>query len=393
MQKNNMSFLKNLTTVADARTARASSWDQSGRNKDYWLVNAGDTAVMADVEGPGCINHIWVTTFCREILGPSIQHPVLSGSVAPVTEMENAEGVNWEINDPDYYRKVLIRMTWDDFDGPSVLAPLGDFFCIGHSMPSSFSSIPFNVSSRPCEELTFGGTASMNCYFPMPFNKRAKIEVIKSAITPDFLVAIGNSFLIAVAVTIIALILHSMCGYAFARMNFPGKKPMFTVIISTLMIPVSSILVPLFMICKQLGITNSYAGILLPALFNAYGIFLFRQFYMSFPADLEEAAKLDGCSTYRMFFTIIFPLSRPIIIPLSIAFFLGNWNNYLWPLIVNKKPEYRTVMVYLANMVGGYNTKWNVVIASAMLACLPVFLISLLLQSHLQNSIKMSGIK
>ena len=109
MQKNNMSFLKNLTTVADARTARASSWDQSGRNKDYWLVNAGDTAVMADVEGPGCINHIWVTTFCREILGPSIQHPVLSGSVAPVTEMENAEGVNWEINDPDYYRKVLIR--------------------------------------------------------------------------------------------------------------------------------------------------------------------------------------------------------------------------------------------------------------------------------------------
>ena len=218
-------------------------------------------------------------------------------------------------------------------------------------------------------------------------------ESIKSAITPDFLVAIGNSFLIAVAVTIIALILHSMCGYAFARMNFRGKKPMFTVIISTLMIPVSSILVPLFMICKQLGITNSYAGILLPALFNAYGIFLFRQFYMSFPVDLEEAAKLDGCSTYRMFFTIIFPLSRPIIIPLCIAFFLGNWNNYLWPLIVNKKPEYRTIMVYLANMVGGYNTKWNVVIASAMLACLPVFLISLFLQSHLQNSIKMSGIK
>ena len=92
--------------------------------------------------------------------------------------MENAEGVNWEINDPDYYRKVLIKMTWDDFDGPSVLTPLGDFFCIGHSMPASFSSVPFNVSSRPCEERTFGGTAAMNCYFPMPFNKRAKIEII-----------------------------------------------------------------------------------------------------------------------------------------------------------------------------------------------------------------------
>ena len=167
MQKNNMSFLKNLTTVADARTARASSWDQSGRNKDYWLVNAGDTAVMADVEGPGCINHIWVTTFCREILGPSIQHPVLSGSVAPVTEMENAEGVNWEINDPDYYRKVLIRMTWDDFDGPSVLAPLGDFFCCGFARDCVVNSLPIVVVPA----------RGMNCYFQMPFGKRARITL------------------------------------------------------------------------------------------------------------------------------------------------------------------------------------------------------------------------
>lgn len=223
--------------------------------------------------------------------------------------------------------------------------------------------------------------------------KDPSFRSILAALNPDFLRAIGNSFLIAISVTLIALVLHAMCGYAFARMSFKGKNMMFTIIISTLMIPISSILVPLFMICKQLGITNTYAGIIIPAIFNAYGIFLFRQFYQSFPIELEEAAMLDGCSTYRMFFTIIFPLSKPIIIPLCIAFFLGNWNNYLWPLIVNKKPEYQTVMVYLANMVGGYNTKWNVVITSAMLACLPVFLISLLLQNHLQNSIKMSGIK
>ena len=136
------------------------------------------SAVIAEIDGPGCINHIWITTFCRKILGPSILDPVLSGSVAPVTEMENAEGVNWEINDPDYYRKVLIRMTWENVEYPSVLAPLGDFFCIGHSMPASFSSLPFNVSSRPSEEFTFGGTASMNCYLPMPFNEKAKIEIV-----------------------------------------------------------------------------------------------------------------------------------------------------------------------------------------------------------------------
>lgn len=178
MENNQISFLKGLTTLCDARSCRASSWDQSGRNKDYWLIEPGQTVTLAELDGPGCINHIWMTSFCRKIIGPSIQDPVLGSSVAPVTEMENAIGVNWEINDPDYYRKVLIKMTWENQEKPSVLVPLGDFFCIGHSMPASFSSIPFHVSSRPQEECTFGGTASMNCYFPMPFNEKARIEIL-----------------------------------------------------------------------------------------------------------------------------------------------------------------------------------------------------------------------
>ena len=178
MKDNLSSYLKGLTTVSDARSCRASSWDQSGRNKDYWLIEPGKTVTLADIDGPGCINHIWMTTFCRKVIGPSIQDPVLGANVAPVTEMENAIGVNWEINDPDYYRKVLIKMSWEGSDKPSVLVPLGDFFCIGHSMPASFNSIPISISSRPQEECTFGGTASMNCYFPMPFNQKAKIEII-----------------------------------------------------------------------------------------------------------------------------------------------------------------------------------------------------------------------
>lgn len=178
MKDNVSSYLKGLTTVSEARSCRASSWDQSGRNKDYWLIGPGKTVTLAEIDGPGCINHIWMTTFCRKIIGPSIQDPVLGANVAPVTEMENAIGVNWEINDPDYYRKVLIKMTWEGSDKPSVLVPLGDFFCIGHSMPASFNSIPICISSRPQEECTFGGTASMNSYFPMPFNRKARIEII-----------------------------------------------------------------------------------------------------------------------------------------------------------------------------------------------------------------------
>ncbi|MGE3194117.1 MAG: glycoside hydrolase family 172 protein [Microbacteriaceae bacterium] len=172
------SELSGLARLREARSGRASSWDQSGRNKDYWLIAPGTSAVLADLEGPGALTHIWFTTFCRRVIGPSIQDPGMHADVAPVTEMENAIGVNWEINDPDYYRKVLIRFTWENSDRPSVLVPLGDFFCIGHAMPGSFNSIPFSISSRPQEEGTFGGTASMNCYFAMPFNTAAKVEII-----------------------------------------------------------------------------------------------------------------------------------------------------------------------------------------------------------------------
>lgn len=178
MRNNMKSYLGSLTTISEARSCRASSWDQTGKNKDYWLIEPGKTITLAEIDGPGCINHIWMTSFCREVFGPSIQNPILGANVAPVTEMENAIGVNWEKNDPDYYRKVLIRMTWEESKVPSVLVPLGDFFCIGHSMPASFSSIPFHISSRPQEECTFGGTAAMNSYLPMPFNSKARIEIL-----------------------------------------------------------------------------------------------------------------------------------------------------------------------------------------------------------------------
>lgn len=219
------------------------------------------------------------------------------------------------------------------------------------------------------------------------------LDSLRASLTPQLFRSLGNSMFVALTVTIVAMVLHAMCGYGLARMDFVGKNTVFNIIISTLMIPISSILVPLFMVCKILGITNSFAGMILPSLFNAYGIFLFRQYYLSFPKELEEAAELEGCSRYRIFFTIVFPLSKPIVVPLCIAFFLGNWNNYLWPLVVNKKEEYQTIMVYLANMVGGYNTKWNIVIATSLIACLPIFIVFTVLQKQLQDSIKISGIK
>lgn len=168
-------FLMNLIKARDVCSGRVSSWDQSGRNQDYWIIPPGETIVLADIEGPGCITHIWMTEFCRRILGPTLIDPVRS--MIPFFEINNALGVNWEVSDPDYYRKVLIKIYWDDQEHPSVLVPLGDFFCVGHSMPANFASIPFTVSVNPEEQHKFGGNAALNCYLLMPFNKRARIEI------------------------------------------------------------------------------------------------------------------------------------------------------------------------------------------------------------------------
>jgi len=170
-------ILGGLTQLRDARSARASSWDPSGRNQDNWIIPPGESIVLADLEGPGCITHIWMTQFCHRILGPSLLDPASVGQSVPVLEIHNALGLNWEVPDPDYYRKVLLKIYWDDQEHPSVLVPLGDFFCIGHSMPGNFTSIPFTVSSKLEERHTFGGTAALNCYLQMPFNKRARIEL------------------------------------------------------------------------------------------------------------------------------------------------------------------------------------------------------------------------
>lgn len=219
------------------------------------------------------------------------------------------------------------------------------------------------------------------------------LESIKAALKPEFIRSILNSLFIATLVTIVAMVLNAMCGYATARMDFPGKKVMFTLIVSTLMIPTTTILVPLFMVCRVLRITNSYSGLVIPVFFNAYGAFLFHQFYLDFPKELEEAAQAEGCSNFKLFFKIVLPLSKPMIVPLTIAYFLGTWNNYLWPLIVNKKQEYHTVQVYLANITSGYATPWNILIASAALAAIPVFVLFLCLQRQLMEGIKTTGIK
>ncbi len=168
-------LLADITRTRRARTGRASSWDQTGANRDNWIVMPGQERVLADLEGPGCITHIWMTQSCRRQPGPGQIPPEVVG--VPMLEIHNALGVSWEVHDPDYYRKIVLRMYWDDAETPSVIAPLGDFFGLLNSLSGSYESLPLSVSAKEPEEYTFGGSASFNSWFQMPFGSRARITV------------------------------------------------------------------------------------------------------------------------------------------------------------------------------------------------------------------------
>src|SRR5690625_2712825 len=148
------------------------------------MIEPGTAVTIGDIDGPGCINHLWMTSFCRKILGPGVVDPYLGSNVAPVNEIHNALGVVWEEQDPSYYRKLLIRITWDNADGPSVLVPMGDFFGVGHSFPGNYESAPLNVSLKPEEAGKFGAPCSRNSYFQMPFQENARVELVNEGDLP-----------------------------------------------------------------------------------------------------------------------------------------------------------------------------------------------------------------
>jgi len=170
-----MGLLGDLTVQRQARSGRSSSFDQSGRNRDNWIIMPGEERTLADLTGPGSITHIWMTQSCRIQPGPGQIDPELVG--VPMLEIHNALGVSWEVVDPDYYRKIVLKIYWDDQATPSVIAPLGDFFGLMNSLSGSFDSLPLSVSAKEPELNTFGGSAAFNSYFQMPFNSRARVVV------------------------------------------------------------------------------------------------------------------------------------------------------------------------------------------------------------------------
>jgi multiple sugar transport system permease protein len=208
-----------------------------------------------------------------------------------------------------------------------------------------------------------------------------------------FLRYMVNSLIVATAVTIGSLILHSMAGYSLARLRYPGRNALFIAILATMMVPFTVLIVPLAIIVRELGWINSYAGLIIPLLPNAYGIFLFRQFYLSLPRELEEAAVVDGASHLQVFRKVAVPLSAPVFVALGALYFLANWNLFLWPLIVSRTRDMWLVQVGVQQFTGAHRTQWNLIMAASVIALIPVLLLYFFLQRRMVEGVKLSGLR
>ncbi|MDR6287832.1 MULTISPECIES: carbohydrate ABC transporter permease [Inquilinus] len=209
----------------------------------------------------------------------------------------------------------------------------------------------------------------------------------------DFFRFLLNTLAVAGTVTLVALLFHSMAGYALARLRFPGREVIFLGMFSTFLISLPVIIVPLFILVRQLGLVNSYAGLIIPAIFNAFGIFLLRQFYLNVPRELEEAAFIDGAGHWRVYWSIVLPLSRPILSALAIFFFLANWNAFLWPLTITSDPRLWVVQVAVAGFQAQYSASWNYIMAASTIVALPTLLLFAVFQRQIVESIKTGGLK
>jgi multiple sugar transport system permease protein len=203
-----------------------------------------------------------------------------------------------------------------------------------------------------------------------------------------------NSLVVAVVTVLGNLVFCSMVGYALAKMTFPGKRVLFALVMVTLMVPGVVTFVPLFVMVSQLGLVNTYPGLILPFLVSPLGVFLMRQFMLGIPDSLIEAARIDGAGELRTFARIVMPLCGPPLATLGILTFLGSWNNFLWPLVAAQSEEKYTLPVALALFSTGQNaTDYGLLLAGAVLVIAPIVLLFVALQRYFVQGVAATGIK
>lgn len=201
-----------------------------------------------------------------------------------------------------------------------------------------------------------------------------------------------NSLFVSVVGTVLVLLTSSLSGYAFSRLRFRGRDKLFGSYLITLMVPQQVIVVPMFLLMKELGWVNSYWALIIPWAFTAFGTFLLRQFYLTIPYEVDEAARIDGCNHFGIYWRILLPLIKPGLATLAVFTFIGYWNSFLWPLIITNDQALYTLPLGLQMFHGQYSTQWNLLMAASTLTTLPSLVVYLIAQRYIVEGISSTGL-
>ncbi|MGD6816071.1 carbohydrate ABC transporter permease [Metabacillus sp. 113a] len=202
-----------------------------------------------------------------------------------------------------------------------------------------------------------------------------------------------NSAIVAVSATVLTLFINTMAGYALSKFRFKGDTLILFLFLSTLMIPIEVIMTPIFTVISKLGLYNNLLGLIIPPAATPMGVFLIRQYLLTVPDDLLEAARMDGAGEWRIFWTIIVPIARPVIAVLTIFSFMWRWDDFIWPLIVISDPSKYTIQLALANFIGEFRVDWGSLLAMSVVTMIPILIVFLIFQKQFIKGIATSGMK
>jgi len=244
-----------------------------------------------------------------------------------------------------------------------------------------------STATKPVEEANLPGFYLLPSHFQMIENFESAFRRIP--LGRFFL----NSFFVTIVATVGEIVLASMAGYSFARFNYPGKNLLFGFVLATLMIPFYVVVVPLFIVVYTLGLLNTYEALFLPFMVGAFGIFLMRQFMLTIPSELTDAARIDGAGEFAIYSRIVMPLCVPAVLTLTIFTWLARWDDFVWPLLVIHSPDMYTVPLGLTYFQSEYLAYWNEQMAASLIALIPSFAMVFGFQRYYVRGVVMSGLK
>lgn len=218
-------------------------------------------------------------------------------------------------------------------------------------------------------------------------------SIIYAWSTGQISIFLWNSVIYACIVVVAQTFINSLAAYAFSRIQFPGRNALFMGVLATMMLPYSVLLIPTYLIVWSLGLANTIPGVVVPGFASAYGIFMLRQFFLNIPMEMEDAARIDGCSRWRIYFQIILPLAQPALVTIAMFTFIGEWSSFIWPLVVISNSKLYPITVGIALFRGEHSLYYDRVFAASLLATLPLLVIFFLGQRYIIGGISLTGLK